>query len=165
VLVLSRPGTAAAGEDELALAAGPVVSWCLVGGQDLAGYGAGTEAAYGLNDELSVTAGAQLAIHPADAGFPRFSVIHASTGLRYALDVFVLVPYLRADLAAYPVHPRGEGFSDWGAHLGFGVDWLRWPGWALGAEARYHAFFGGDQPGYLALWVKVAWLYSEGLLR
>ena len=161
------PSPAAAGQDELAVVAGPVAASSVLDGRAVRGWGAGADLRYGIDDAWTVALGGQLAVHPATSEQPRFDLAWATVGVLYAVDVFVLVPYARLDLAGYPTHPRAKGFSDWGLQGAIGVDWRRWPGWALGAELRFHAFSEllPEWPRYISLQVTGSWVYDRGVLR
>lgn len=161
------PSPALAGQDELALAAGPVAGASVLGGKSLRGYGLGADLRYGFDDAWTAVLGGQLALHPEDEDQPGFSMAWATAGVVYAVDVFVLVPYFRLDAARYLARPDGEGYSDWGVHGSVGVDWRRWPGWALGTELRFHGFSEvlPQWPSYVSVWVNGSWICDGGLFR
>lgn len=162
LLAGSAAGHARAATGELAVLAGPEYGVAPVGARRLNGYGAGGELAYALDDELSLTAGAHRLQHPADAGSTPFDVSFVHAGVRYAIDVLSVTPYVRADAARYldrPTGGQGEVFGDWSVQGAMGLHWGRWRRGGLGAEVRFHDLLGrfAERPTYVTLWMFASW--------
>ena len=143
------PASAPALEDELSFSAGPAVTTVPVAdGEGRTGYGATAGLAHGLSDEWALALDASFTRHGEGDGESAFGLASISPGLRYAIDILVLVPYLVVAGAWHPVRPAGDATAAYGVQWGLGVDWRRWPGWALGVEGRQESFIGvSDQSG------------------
>ena len=92
---------ARAGQDELALSAGPTWSVALLGAVRPAGYGGAVDVHYGLDDTWGISAGSSAAHHPPDGEHGAFDVAVLTAGVTYTVDVLVVVPTIRLDAAAY----------------------------------------------------------------
>ncbi len=166
-LCLGIPGVVQAAYDgELAVAAGPDYGVAPLGSRRIAGFGGGAELMYGLNDELTLSVGGHWVDHPADEGSTPFEVAYSALGVRYAIDVLSVTPYVRADAASYlrrPDGPAAGAFSDWSVQGAVGLDWRAWESSGLAVEVRFHDMLArfSDRPAYVTLWISASWVFAR----
>jgi hypothetical protein len=155
-LLGAAPGRASGGD--LVVAAEPLYSLVKWDQRHPSGGGVALEAAYGLTDWLWLRGTtfytAQAAGKDEAAGLPggALSVGGVFVGLRYALDVLRVVPYVDGGVGALFAGGAGhKGRTDFGVDVGLGFDWLYNRRVAFGLVVRYHAFITNVQsiPVYL----------------
>ena len=164
-LLVGVPAEAAFG-GEITLAAGPDYGVAPLGSRRIGGLGGGAEVSYGLNDELALTLGGHWVDHPADEGSTPFNVSYGAAGLRYAIDVLEVTPYVRTDAASYfsrPTGPTATAFSDWSVQGAVGLDWRAWERSGLAVEVRFHDMLArfSDRPAYVTLWLSASWVLAS----
>ena len=167
MLVLALwPVRAVAAEGEVEVIVGPDYGVAPMGSRRLAGYGLGAELSYGWDDEIAVSIGGHSITHPKDQGSSPFDVSFVHGGLRYAIDVLAVTPYVRADAARYLERPRSENataFNDWSLQGSVGLSWRAWPHTNVGAEVRFHDLAArfSEQPTYVSLWLFASWVVAS----
>ncbi len=166
VVVIGARPAAAALDGEIVVAGGPEYGVAPLGIRRIDGLGGGFELGFGIDDELTLSAGAHWIRHASDEGSTPFEVAYAATGLRYAIDVLEVTPFVRADVASYFLRPSGadaEAFSDWSAQGAVGLDWRAWEEHGLGVEVRFHDLLArlGERPAYVTLWVSASWTLAR----
>jgi hypothetical protein len=155
-LLGATPARASGGD--LVLTAAPLYSLVKWDQRHPSGGGVDLEVAYGLTDWLWLRGTtfytAQAARKDEAAGLPAgaLSVGGAFVGLRYALDVVRVIPFVDAGIGAFFAGGAGEKSRvDFGVEVGLGFDWLYSRKVAFGLMVRYHAFLTNVQsiPVYL----------------
>lgn len=168
---LAAPGLASAADNEWTVGGGIVGASIPTEQNGVVGVGAMLHVRYGIGDSFSLAAGALYSHHfpspstddqdedgnrPIDLLIPRL-------GVRYALDVLDLVPYLLLDATVYLANEAffGEEGTNVGVGLmaGLGLEYRRWRDMSLGLELGYHAFLTdiSDYPVYISLSFHVNW--------
>jgi hypothetical protein len=144
-LLGAAPARASGGE--LVLAGAPLYSLVKWDQRHPSGGGVAVDAAYGLNDWLwlrgAVFYTAQAARQDENAGLPAGAISVGGTfvGLRYALDVLRVIPFVDAGIGALFSGGAGhKGRVDFGVDVGLGFDYLYSRRVSFGLVARYHAF-------------------------
>jgi hypothetical protein len=155
-LLGAAPARASGGD--LVLAASPLYSLVKWDERHPSGGGVGVDLAYGLTDWLWLRGTtfytAQAAKKDDSAGLPAgaISVGGAFVGLRYALDVLRVVPFVDGGIGAFFAGGAGhKARVDFGVEIGLGFDYLYSRKVSFGLVVRYHAFLTNVQsiPVYL----------------
>lgn len=156
----SAPGPSAAEEGEHALVIAPEYA-ALVGAVDRHGVGARLGYEYGLTDFWALDVEATWAWHFDDVQPEQVGM--ALAGIRYNIDAFEWVPYatlLVGGVLFVPdsVDPNG----DFAICAGVGVDYRRWRSFAIGVDARYHAFVSNldEIPAYITAGARVVFYFE-----
>lgn len=158
--------THAARAGEISVAAGADYGVAPLGSRRIGGWGGGGELSYGLDDELSLTLGGHWVEHASDEGSLPFEVAYAAAGVRYAIDVLVVTPYVRTDAASYlrrPDGPAATAFSDWSVQGAVGLDWRAWERSGVGVEVRFHDMLArfSNRPAYVTLWISASFVLAR----
>jgi hypothetical protein len=155
-LLGAAPARASGGE--LVLALSPYYSVVKWDQRHPSGGGVGADVAWGLTDWLWLRGTtfytAQAAKKDEAAGLPSgaISVGGAFVGLRYALDVIRVVPFVDGGIGAFFSGGAGHAARvDFGVEIGLGFDYLYSRRVSFGLVVRYHAFLTNfrDIPVYL----------------